>query len=51
VTRLDTFARVIRHFGEFGASGHCLRQIHLVKCNYYIQNNRNIETTNRGKGF
>jgi hypothetical protein len=20
----DTFARVIRHFGEFGASGHCL---------------------------
>ena len=25
VTRLDTFARVIRHFGEFGASGHCLK--------------------------
>ena len=24
MTRLDTFARVIRHFGEFGASGHCL---------------------------
>jgi hypothetical protein len=24
VTRLDKFARVIRHFGEFGASGHCL---------------------------
>ena len=24
VTCLDTFARVIRHFGEFGASGHCL---------------------------
>jgi hypothetical protein len=24
VTRLDTFAQVIRHFGEFGASGHCL---------------------------
>jgi len=24
VTRLDTFARVIGHFGEFGASGHCL---------------------------
>ena len=24
VTRLDTFARVICHFGEFGASGHCL---------------------------
>jgi hypothetical protein len=20
----DTFARVIRHFGKFGASGHCL---------------------------
>jgi hypothetical protein len=28
VTRLDTFARVIRHFGKFGASGHCLK-----KCN------------------
>jgi hypothetical protein len=24
VTHLDTFARVIRHFGKFGASGHCL---------------------------
>ncbi len=24
VTCLDTFARVICHFGEFGASGHCL---------------------------
>jgi hypothetical protein len=24
VTRLDTFARVIRHFREFGASRHCL---------------------------
>jgi hypothetical protein len=24
VTRLDTFARVIRHFRKFGASGHCL---------------------------
>jgi hypothetical protein len=24
VTRLDTLARVICHFGEFGASGHCL---------------------------
>ncbi len=24
VTRLDTFARVIRHSGEFGASDHCL---------------------------
>ncbi len=23
-TRLDTFVRVIRHSGEFGASGHCL---------------------------
>ena len=28
VTRLDTFARVIRHFGEFGASGHCLVLMH-----------------------
>jgi hypothetical protein len=28
VTRLDTFARVIRHFGEFGASGHCLKKTH-----------------------
>jgi hypothetical protein len=24
VTRLETFAQEIRHFGEFGASGHCL---------------------------
>ncbi len=35
VTRLDTFARVIRHFGEFGASGHCLIKVHmfqLIKC-------------------
>jgi hypothetical protein len=24
VTRLDTFARVIHQFGEFGVSGHCL---------------------------
>jgi hypothetical protein len=24
VTTLDTFARVIRHSREFGASGHCL---------------------------
>ncbi len=27
VTRLDTFARVIRHSGKFGASGHCLLSI------------------------
>jgi hypothetical protein len=26
VTCLDTIARVIRHFREFGASGHCLSQ-------------------------
>ena len=34
VTRLDTFARVIRHFCEFGASGHCLEnnQVRLNKC-------------------
>jgi hypothetical protein len=31
VTRLDTFARVIRHFGEFGASGHCLSISHNWK--------------------
>jgi hypothetical protein len=30
VTRLDTFARVIRHSGEFGASGHCLIFTHDV---------------------
>jgi hypothetical protein len=30
VTRLDTFAQVIRHFGEFGASGHCLIIIQYV---------------------
>jgi hypothetical protein len=34
VTRLDTFARVIRHFGKFGASGHCLNktQIDVPPC-------------------
>jgi hypothetical protein len=26
----DTFVRVIRHFGEFGASGHCLIIIHFL---------------------
>jgi hypothetical protein len=33
VTRLDTFARVVRHFGEFGASGHCLvkRQVFVIR--------------------
>ena len=31
VTRLDTFARVIRHFGEFGASGHCLIVTHRLE--------------------
>ena len=25
----DTFARVVRHFGEFGASGHCLVNIQV----------------------
>jgi hypothetical protein len=30
VTRLDTFAQVIRHFREFGASGHCLFFTHLI---------------------
>jgi hypothetical protein len=30
VTRFDTFARVIRHFGEFGASGHCLLITHFA---------------------
>ena len=29
VTRLDTFARVIRHFHKFGASGHCLIRTHF----------------------
>jgi len=29
VTRLDTFARVIIHSSEFGASGHCLVIIHF----------------------
>ncbi len=28
-TRLDTFARVIRHSGKFGASGHCLVKMQL----------------------
>ncbi len=37
VTCLDLFARVIRHFGEFGASGHCLRksQKFLQKCHFF----------------
>jgi hypothetical protein len=30
VTTLDTFARVIRHSREFGASGHCLEKIFLA---------------------
>jgi len=30
VTRLDTFAWVIRHSREFGASGHCLEKIFLA---------------------
>ena len=30
VTRLDTFARVIRHFREFGASGHCLVKLQIM---------------------
>jgi hypothetical protein len=29
VTRLDTFARVIHHSREFGASGHCLVFLHF----------------------
>jgi hypothetical protein len=29
VTRLATFARVIRHSCEFGASGHCLGKAHI----------------------
>jgi hypothetical protein len=35
VTRLDTFARVIRHFGEFGASGHCLGNSPLSGTDYH----------------
>ena len=27
----DTFARVIRHFREFGASGHCLVATHTLR--------------------
>jgi hypothetical protein len=30
VTRLDTFARVIRQNGEFGASGHCLIETSVI---------------------
>ncbi len=29
VTRLTTFARVIRHSREFGVSGHCLNSTHI----------------------
>jgi hypothetical protein len=36
VIRLDTFARVIRHFREFGASGHCLgRTQFLFLCSQF----------------
>ncbi len=38
VTRLDTFARVIRHSREFGASGHCLEKMQ-VKFLFYSNNN------------
>jgi hypothetical protein len=31
VTRLDTLARVIHHFREFGASGHCLEKIQKIQ--------------------
>ncbi len=34
VTRLDTFARVIRHFPEFGASGHCLQKLQKLFFKY-----------------
>jgi hypothetical protein len=33
VTRLDTFARVICHFGKFGASGHCLTSLQSYTLN------------------
>ena len=32
----DTFARVIRHFGEFGASGHCLVLTKTCGKAYYL---------------
>jgi hypothetical protein len=48
VTRLDTFARVIRHFGKFGASGHCLNNILKFKVapeknyfNFYLKHTNN----------
>jgi hypothetical protein len=36
VTRLDTFARVIRHSHEFGASGHCLTYTQNLKLKLFI---------------
>jgi hypothetical protein len=36
VTRLVTFARVIRHFREFGASGHCLILLHFYDQDFCI---------------
>ena len=37
VTRLDTFARVIRHFCEFGASGHCLTESQFEKLLFLLE--------------
>jgi hypothetical protein len=41
VTRLATFARVIRHSREFGASGHCLHKMFVFETFLPIQYNWN----------
>ncbi len=44
VTRLDTFARVIRHFRKFGASGHCLICLQInLKPNIRVRFYRKLE--------
>ncbi len=48
VTRLDTFARVIRHSGEFGASGHCLSLKQNLSWYFYLVYNWTISQTNAG---
>jgi hypothetical protein len=40
VTRLDTFARVIRHFREFGASSHCLDITYNVSKDHFVKSQK-----------
>jgi hypothetical protein len=47
VTRLNTFARVIRHFGEFGASGHCLGLTQFILLWVFSQQQAQSQLKNR----